>query len=100
MRSLFKVVLLFLNQRQLLLGKSPALTALETVAAGVILSSHHRPLAHNSLNSYSFYSLIFYILDGVRQRLVPGFWKEKDNKASKDGTDSIDDPGQGFRICC
>jgi hypothetical protein len=32
-------------------------------------------------------------LDGVRQRLIPGFRKEKDNKAREDGKNSIDDPG-------
>ena len=54
----------------------------------------HEPISHsNPKGEPAVYSLLFHILDGVRQRLVPGFRKEWNNKASEDGADSIDDPG-------
>lgn len=46
-----------------------------------------------------FYSLLFYILDGVRQRLILGLRKKKDNKATEDGRDPIDDPWYIFKVC-
>ena len=44
------------------------------------------------------YSLLFHILDEVRQRLIPGFRKEENNKTREDGEDSLHDQGQVGRI--
>lgn len=49
-------------------------------------------------DSQRAYSLLFHILDEVRQRLIPGFRKEENSKAREDGEDAIQDPGQVGRI--
>lgn len=59
----------------------------------------NRVVGRHSCFTAKFYSLLFYILDGVGQRLILGLRKKKDNKATEDGKDPIDDPWYVVKVC-